>query len=396
MRFCVVGLGITQLGHVPGKSIMMLETEAARLAIADAGLHEADIDGAIQLKSDIGGGMRMRQDDAFPRMLGLPIKFYMENVGRGGENVAKAFLMAEQLLRRGICEYVVCSGARDDWSRSRKYKKAGRRGTPYIHKENAFGAMQGDSPPGFHGLLATRHMHLYGTTSRQLGHIAVAQRLWACLNPAAFMHDHPITIEDHQNSPIVAWPYHLLDICLQSDGGTAFVLTTENRAKDLKKPPVYVSGIGFGEHLQSLYWDKRHYSELPIPTARDAAFGQAGITLADVDVAQFYDCFTTEVLLQLEGYGYCGIGEGGPFVETRGMIGPDGKIKFNTGGGLLSSHHLGNITTVSEAVIQVRGEGGDRQVPDVEVAIASGHGGEILSGQMCSIHSTTVLTRSPA
>ena len=118
MRFCVVGLGITQLGHVPGKSIMMLETEAARLAIADAVLHEADIDGAIQLKSDIGGGMRMRQDDAFPRMLGLPIKFYMENVGRGGENVAKAFLMAEQLLRRGICKYVVCSGARDDWSRA--------------------------------------------------------------------------------------------------------------------------------------------------------------------------------------------------------------------------------------------------------------------------------------
>ena len=118
------------------------------------------------------------------------------------------------------------------------------------------------------------------------------------------------------------------------------------------------------------------------------------ITLSDVDVAEFYDCFTTEVLLQIEGYGYCGIGEGGPLVETPGMIGPNGKIKFNTGGGLLSSHHLGNITTVSEAVIQVRGEGGDRQVPDVEVAIASGHGGEILSGQMCSIHSTTVLTRN--
>jgi len=253
--------------------------------------------------------------------------------------------------------------------------------------------MYGDSPPGFHGLLATRHMDLYGTTSRQLGHIAVAQRQWACRNPAAFMHGKPITIEDHQNSPIVAWPYHMLDVCLQSDGATAFVVTTEDRARDLAKPPVYIAGIGFGEHMQSLYWEKRHYSELPIRTARDAAFAQAGIELADVDVAEFYDCFTGEVLLQLEGYGYCGIGEGGPLVETPGMIGPEGKIKFNTGGGLLSSHHLGNITTVSEAVIQVRGEGGDRQVPEAKIAIASGHGGEILGGQMCSIHSSMVLRR---
>ena len=394
MKFCVVGLGITELGRVPGKSTLMLESEAARLAIADAGLHEKDVDGAIQMTSDIGGGMRTRHDDAFPRVLGLPVNIYMENVGRGGENAAKAFLIAEQLLRLGICKYVVCSGARDDWSRSRRFKKSGRRGTPYLYKEGNIGAMMGDSPPGFHGLLATRHMHLYGTTSRQLGHIAVAQRQWACLNPAAFMHGHPMTIEDHQNSPIVTWPYHLLDICLQSDGATAFVVTTEDRAKNLKKPPVYIAGIGFGEHMGSLYWDKRHYSELPIKPARDAAFGQAGITLADVDVAQFYDCFTTEVLLQIEGYGFCGIGEGGPLVETPGMLGPGGKLRCNTGGGLLSSHHLGNITTVSEAVIQVRGEGGDRQVPDVEVAIASGHGGEILSGQMCSIHSTLVLRRA--
>ena len=394
MKFCVVGLGITELGHVPGKSTLMLESEAARLAIADAGLHEKDIDGAIQMTSDIAGGVRARHDDAFPRVLGLPVNIYMENVGRGGENVAKAFLIAEQLLRLGICKYVVCSGARDDWSRSRRFKKSGRRGVPYLYKEGNIGAMMGESAPGFHGLLATRHMHLYGTTSRQLGHIAVAQRQWACLNPAAFMHGHPMTIEDHQNSPIVTWPYHLLDICLQSDGATAFVVTTEDRAKVLKKPPVYIAGIGFGEHMGSLYWDKRHYSELPIKPARDAAFGQADITLADVDVAQFYDCFTTEVLLQIEGYGFCGIGEGGPLVETPGMLGPGGKLRCNTGGGLLSSHHLGNITTASEAVIQVRGEGGDRQVPDVKIAIASGHGGEILSGQMCSIHSTLVLRRA--
>jgi acetyl-CoA acetyltransferase len=369
----------------------MLEVEAARLAIADAGLDPKDVDGAIQMCSDIGGGMRWRHDDAFPRVLGLPVNVYMENIGRGGENAAHAFIIAQQLLQLGICKYVVCSGARDDWSRSRRAKQAGRRGTPYIYKEENWGAMMGDSPPGFHGLLATRHMDRYGTTSRQLGHVAVAQRQWACLNPAAFMHGHPITIEDHQQSPIIAWPYHLLDICLQTDGGTAFVVTTEERAKDLKKPPVEIAGIGFGEHMQSLYWEKEQYTELPIGTARDTAFRQADITLDDVDVAELYDCFTTEVMMQIEGYGWCGIGEGGPFVEEPGALGPNGRLKLNTGGGLLSSHHLGNLTPVAEAVIQVRGEGGDRQVPGAKIALASGHGGEILSGQMCSIHSTLVL-----
>ncbi len=337
MKICVVGLGVTDVGRLPGRSLLMLESEAARLAIADAGLRPSDIDGAIQMTSDFGGGVQPRHDDAFPRVLGLPVKLYMENVGRGGEYAAKAFLVARQLLELGICKYVVCSGARDDWSRSRRYKDGGRQGPLYQYKEGNWGALMGDNAPSFHGLLATRHMHLYGTTSRQLGHIAVAQREWACRNPRAAMYGRPITIEDHQNSPIVVWPYHLLDICQESDGGTAFVVTTEERAKDMKNAPVYISGIGFGEQLQSLLEKKEHYSQLAIETARDAAFSQAGIELADVDVAQFYDCFTAEVVLQIEGYGWCKVGEGGPFVETPGTLGPNGRIKLNTGGGLLSS-----------------------------------------------------------
>ncbi len=200
-------------------------------------------------------------------------------------------------------------------------------------------------------------MHEFGTTSRQLGaYRRGTAGSGACLNPHAFMHGQPITIEDHQNSPdrrlapITCWT----SACRAMAAPPSWV-TTEDRAKDLRKPPVHIKGIGFGEHMQSLLWEKKNYTHLAIATARDDAFRQADITLEDVDVAEFYDCFTTEVLMQIEGYGWCKPGEGGPLVETPGTLGPKGRLKFNTGGGLLSSHHLGNLTTIAEAIIQVRG-----------------------------------------
>jgi len=262
-----------------------------------------------------------------------------------------------------------------------------------MEKEGVWGRPFGAIPAAsFHGLLATRHMHEYGTTSRQLGAVAVAERQWACLNPHAYMHGKPMTIEDHQSSPIVVWPYHLLDICLMSDGGTAFIVTTAERAKNLRKPPAYIMGIGFGEHMGKLWWDKTNCTTLAVEPAKKDALRIAGIELKDIDVAELYDCFTTEVLLQLEDYGWCKKGEGGPFVE-EGHIGPGGDLPVNTGGGLLSSHHLGNLTCVAEAIKQMRGEGGNRQVKGAEIALATGHGGEIVSGEMCSIHSTLILRR---
>lgn len=394
-KFAVVGLGQTKVGHLPGMTVPMLEAEAARLALEDAGLQPKDIDAAIQAQSDPGGGIRPRSDDSFARMLGMPAKLYMENIGRGGEYHTMAILIATQLLDLGLAKYVMVAGGRDDWNRSRAGKSAGQSGQQFWDRAGnaakAFGATQAVT---FHSLLARRHMHEYGTTSRQLGMIAVAQREWANLNPAAYMYGRPMTIEDHQSSPIVSDPYHLLDICLISDSGTAFIVTTAERARDLRKPPLYVLGIGFGEHLAQLWWEKANYTQLAVQPARDDAFGMAGITLKDIDVAQLYDCFTAEVLFQLEDYGWCGKGEGGPFVEA-GHLGPNGDVKVNTSGGLLSSHHLGSLTGFSELVTQLRGEGGDRQVKDARIGFATGHGGEIVSGQMCSIHALTVLGREP-
>jgi acetyl-CoA acetyltransferase len=394
-QYAIVGLGVTEVGHLPGRSVLMLEAEAARLAMEDAGLRATDIGAAIQMLSDAGGGVRPRHHDSFARVLNLPVNVYMENVGRGGEYAAHALIAAAGLLEHGIADYVLCAGARDDWSRAQTARQAsGKRGQAFATKANTFAPLFGGNAASYHGLLASRHMHEFGTTSEQLGAVAVATRRWANGNPGAYMHGRPLTLDDHQQSPIVVWPYRLYDICLQSDGGTAFVVTKADRARDARRAPVHVAGIGFGEQMSDLWWERANYTTLAVRASRETALRQAGIALAEVDVAQLYDCFTGEVVIQLEDYGWCPKGEGGPFAAAM-RTAPGGDIPVNTGGGLLSSHHLGNLTGFAEAITQVRGEGGARQVPDTNVALVSGHGAEILSGQMCSIHSTIVLTKYP-
>jgi acetyl-CoA acetyltransferase len=263
-----------------------------------------------------------------------------------------------------------------------------------LEKEGYWGKPFGDlRAPSHHSFFAARHMHEFGTTSEQLGMISVQERQWAQMNPRARFYGRPITLADHQASPIVVHPYHLLDICLVSDGAVSVVMTTEERAKDSPRPPVWVLGVGFGEAMAELWWEKQNYTRLAVRTAKEQAFSQAGISLEDIDCAQLYDCFTGEVLFQLEDYGWCGKGEGGPFV-AGGRIGPGGDIPVNTSGGLLSAYHFGDLTCLSEAVLQLRGEGGARQVPDCKVALVTGHGGEILSPGMCWIHSSLILGRN--
>lgn len=392
-KFCIVGLGQTKVGHVPEYTARVLQAEAARLAIEDAGLKREDIDGCIMARRAGGGGMRPEWSDAFPRILGLPANFYF-SIGRGGAMAAYAIVAATKFLELGIAKYVLIAYGADDWSMSQRARQeSGRRGIAHPSREGIWGHPFGDlAAASHHTFFAARHMHEYGTTSRQLGAIAVASRKWAFLNPKAYMYKRPMTIEDHQNSPWFVWPYHLLDICLVSDGGMAFVLTTAERAKGLRKPPIYIMGVGFGEHMRKLWWEKANYTQLDVQPAKEAAFAQAGIELKDIDLAQLYDCFTSEVLFQLEDYGWCKKGEGGAFVEA-GNIGPGQSIPVNTGGGLLSSHHAGDLTGLPEAIIQLRGEAGERQVKDAEICLCTGHGGEIIQPGMCSTHTTLILRR---
>ena len=390
-KYAIVGLGVVA-GPQPDHSERMIAAEATRLAIEDAGLTRNDINGAIDLRRTGGGGDRASYSDAFTRVLGIKNNFYF-TCGRGGALAGLGMAAAMSYLDRGIADYVVLMGAVTDFTQSQETKKKGFRGMAHAEKRGYWGKPLGDSRAvSHHSWMAARHMAVYGTTSEQLGAISVAERAWACMNPEAKMYGKPITIADHQNSPMVVEPYHLLDMSQVSDGGIAFILTTADRAKDTRKAPIYVLGQGFGEVSTDLWWEKKNFTHMAVEPAKKQAFSQADITLKDIDAAQLYDCFTAEVLFQLEDYGWCKKGEGGAFVADGNMA-PGGSIPVNTGGGLLSCYHLGDLTGLAEAVRQLRGEAGERQIKDCNIVMTTGHGGELVSPGMCSIHTTTLLGR---
>ncbi len=221
-------------------------------------------------------------------------------------------------------------------------------------------------------------MAQYGTTKAQLAEIAVQTRRWAALNPKALMRD-PITIEDVFNSRMISYPFNLLDCCLVTDAGGATVLVSPERARDLKKKPVWVLGIGEA-HDHSMISQMPDLTRTPAQYSGPAAMGMAGIRHDDVDLAMIYDSFTYTVLVTLESLGFCKPGEGGDFV-SGGRIGPGGDFPMNTNGGGLSYTHPGmyGMFLLLEATRQLRGECGERQVQDCKVALVNGTGGSLSS-----------------
>ncbi len=371
----IVGLGTTKMGRVPGVSSRQFMAEAARLAVVDAGLRIEDVDGWIYQ----GGGY----DDAAPRMLGAPANFFWA-MQTGGATVGAMIATAVGAIQMGLATCIVCATGDNSQSGRRQIGGAGIGGEGSAEWGN-FGMV------GSHAFYATRHMAIYGTKPEHLGAIAVTERAYANSNPEATFFDRPLAMEDYLSSRFVVEPLRLVDCCLISDGGVAFIVTSAERARDLRKPPVYISGFGQGHQLNRLFQAKEQYTTLPIQTSKDKAFAMASVDLSAIDIAQLYDCFTITVLLQLEGYGFCGVGEGGPFVAA-GNLRPDGAIPTNTGGGQLSAWYKEGFTPLAEAVVQLRGEGDERQIPNTEVALVSGHGGTITSVG-CRSHATVVLRR---
>jgi acetyl-CoA acetyltransferase len=237
---------------------------------------------------------------------------------------------------------------------------------------------------GPYALAASRHMAEFGTTSAQLAQIAVSTRAWASMNPKARYRE-PITIDDVLDSPMETTPLHRLDCCLVTDGAGAFVMTSAERARGLARPPVYVLGAGTcHDHL--MISQMPDLTRTPGIVSGAAAFRMAGVKPDDVDVLMGYDSFTITALLHLEDLGFCAKGEGGPFVED-GRTGPGGALPMNTNGGGLSYTHPGayGMFLIVEAVRQLRGECGARQVRDPQIAVAHG------SGMVLSCMSTLVL-----
>jgi acetyl-CoA acetyltransferase len=397
-KYAIVGLGVVP-GPTPGRTPRSVQCESAWLAIEDAGLKREDIDGAVDGRTGGGAGDAASWVDPYPRHMALPINFYY-SVGRGGAIGGLGIATALSFLDRGIANYVMMSTVALDLSRKYAGREQDTTGSATIGaaarsgREGYWGSPHGDvAAAAHHSWIAARHMAIFGSTDEQRGHIAVQTRAWANKNPEAKMYGRPMTLDDYMNSPYVARPYHLLDICLVSDNATTFIVTTAERARDCRKPPVWILGQGFGEAIEDSWWEKENYVRLPVKKAKEAAFGQAGISkIEEIDSVQFYDCFTGEVMFQIEDYGFAPKGQGGAWA-AEGHMGPGGDHPINTSGGLLSSHHNSDNTGLAEAVRQVRGECGERQIPNCQTALSTGHGGEMLSPALCSIHSTTILGR---
>jgi acetyl-CoA acetyltransferase len=362
----VTGIGETAYSRSSGKSVAALQMEAALKAIADAGLDPKDIDGIIAYATS---GV-VAED--FVTNFGIPDLRFSATTPMGGASCVAAVQCAIAAIGAGICRHVLIPLGRNGASESRIGSRV--RQLPQFRVVGEFEMPAGAlAPAQLYAPMARRHMACYGTTSRQLGEIAVTTRRHAGLHGNAMM-TAPITLEDHQRSRMIADPLRLLDCSLESDGAAAVVVSGAERAPDLRRRPVYVMGIAEGHpDSPSTITQRADLTTLGIAKAAPRAFQMAGVTPADVDVAEIYDCFTYIALCQLEDLGFCKKGEGGPFVEG-GALGLDGRLPVNTHGGLLSQAHVAGLNHIVEVVRQLRGEGGATQVPDAEVGLVTGYG----------------------
>lgn len=369
----IVGASLGGVPMAPGRSALEILGEAVHGALADAGLKLSDVDGLFT-----GSSYHFLAGLSVAEYLGIHPKF-CEATMVGGSSYVGHLLTAAMALHTGQCEVaLICYGS-NQGSGFGKLKSMAE--TPLYEAP-----YEPRYPISSYALAAARHMHQYGTTREDLAHIAVAARQWAQLNPLAYARD-PLSVEQVLASRLVSDPLSVLDCCLVTDGGGALVLVRSERAKDFPKPPVYVLGTA------AATWHRQIASmpDLTVTAAAESgprAFAMAGLTPKDVDVLELYDAFTINTLLFLEDLGFCTKGEGGAFVRN-GRIAPGGALPVNTNGGGLSCCHPGmyGMFLLIEAVQQLRGEAGARQVAGAEVALCHGNGG-VLSSQVTALLGT--------
>lgn len=348
----------------PDKTAYQIHAESARGALEDAGLSIRDVDGLFSAGLGHIGIMTLAEH------LNLNPRFH-DSTNIGGSSFVAHVLHAAAAIGAGLCEVALITYGSTASSSRFAVGTAGLTGSG--DPPDQFEAPFGPTVLNSYALVAQRHMHEFGTTAEQLAEIAVTIRRHASLNPAAKFRE-PITIEDVLASRIVSSPLHLLDCCIITDGGGAVVVAEAERAKDLRKKPVRV--LGGSEALCHTSMGRRDLTDMAAGQSGPRAMAMAGVKHADIDMCMIYDSFTITVLETLENLGFCKKGAGGAFVQN-GRIGLGGELPVNTDGGGLSSNHPGmrGIFLVIEAVKQLRGECGERQVKDCEVALCHGTGG---------------------
>lgn len=361
-----------RIGVVPDKTALQLHAEAAANALARANLSLSDVDALFTCGLDFLPTLIVAE------YLGISPRYSGSN-SIGGSSFVAHVHEAVLALQAGRCQVaLITHGETRRSNRRRGVSPRPAHDDPWFPDwqwERIYGVA---SPPPAYALAATRHMHQYGTTSEQLAEIAVATRQWAALNPRAHKRE-PLTIQDVLDSPWVVYPFHVLDCCLVTDAGGAVVLTTMDRARDLGVPLVEVLGSAVA-HTHHQISQMPDLTTTPARISGQAAYAQAGVGPGDIDVAELYDSFTYTVLVSLEDLGFCAKGEGGDFV-TGQRTAPGGEFPLNTSGGGLSYTHPGmfGMFLLIEAVQQLRGECGQRQVPGAEVALVNGMGGYLSS-----------------
>lgn len=368
-KTAIVGVAESdEIGKVPDKPVMMLHAEAARNALDEAGLTKNDVDGLLTAGTSV---LELGE------YLGIE-PHYTDGTSIGGSSFVVHLAHAATAIATGRCN--VCLITHGESGRSRVGMSGYPGGAQTLRGQ--FEAPYGmPSPVGAYAMACSRHMAEYGTTKEQLAEIAVATRKWAMLNPKAYMRD-PITIDDVLNSRMISWPFNLLDCCLVTDAGGACVVTSIERARDLRQTPVAILGVG-ESHDHAMISQMPSLTSFAARTSGKDAFKMAGVKHEDLDLAMIYDSFTYTVLLTLEELGFCKKGEGGDFVSGQ-RTAPGGPFPMNTNGGGLSYNHPGmyGMFAIIEGVRQLRHDYADqgiRQVPDCELAVVHGTGGVLSS-----------------
>ena len=361
-KYAIAGLGVTPQGVIPGTSAEKLAWDAVELALSDSGLKRSQVNGYIYQP---GFGERTSGMAASRASLGTNSTLQVDSSGATG---IFTLIAAIGMIEAGTAEYVVCIHATNARSQSV---------TVGAGEKNQYAVFGLFSPGAQAAMMAQGYCHKYNRSSADLAEVAVALRSNAVPRSDAYMFNRPITVDDHQNSPFIVRPLHLLDYCLVTDGAIAFIVTTAERARDLKTKPVGILGLGTTHEVGQGYTRGSNTIlgpvELEVEPARSRAFGTAGLCIEDIDVFEFYDAFTIMLALQVEAYGLCGRGEAGDWVRA-GNVRWNSKRPCNTSGTLHSWAYVQGFTHLAEGIRQLRGEGGATQVPRARTAFVTNVG----------------------
>jgi len=369
---CIVGIGETGYCRKPGSGMTQLgiQLKASMSAIDEAGLSPSRVDGIMPFPN-------LGKAEEFAANLGCDNLRYAATIHMGGAAPVASLQAAAAAVVAGMADYVLIPAGWNGYS--------GARVRQTVSQDLASipgGAIARDyylpfgftAPPQWYSVMARRHMHEFGTKHEHLGAIAVAMRKHAQLNPGAVMNGRPMTLDDYMASPMLADPYRFFDCCLETDGAAAVIVTTAERAKDLPTKPIHIMGAACGQpYPADEITNRKDIFQTGLSIAAPEAFAKAGVTPEQMDFAMIYDCFTFEVLQQIEEGGFWKRGEGGGFVEG-GRIELGGDLPINTHGGLLSEAHSLGLGHIVEAVKQLRGTAEGRQVEGAELGVVTGWG----------------------